>query len=242
MSKDSNSRKIGLYVTVIFHITVIAVLMGVSLKKTIDRSDNLLMEFMNEQQIEELKELEEKLKDEELNKKGEEALYQDLAEIKNIAIDESGQLKDDRGTDAEDLYKRHEELMKELENAQKYDTDSPEEEAYIPEDHKKDSPKILPNKIENSAATITFKVEGRNPIYYGMPAYKCMHSGLVTVQVIVGRNGNVTDAKIIEEQSDTDPCIQKEALAAAKATRFTASETAPKKTAGTIVYIFIRQY
>ena len=90
MKQDSKSKRIGLYITVIFHVTVIAVLMGISLKNTIDRTDEIILDLLSEKEMKEFQELEEQLKQQELNEKGEEALREaQLAEIHNMAIDES---------------------------------------------------------------------------------------------------------------------------------------------------------
>ena len=244
MKEDSKSKRIGLYITVIFHVTVIAVLMGISLKNTIDRTDEIILDLLSEKEMKEFQELEEQLKQQELNEKGEEALREaQLAEIHNMVIDESsGALKDDRGTDADDLYKQHEELMKELEEVRQMDTGETDDEISMPEDTKQEEEaKILPNEIETGLATIRFSVDGRHPTRYRIPAYKCENAGMVVVKILVSPNGQVVHAEVIEDQSDPDKCNHEAALRAAKESRFNASTTAPAKVPGTITFIFFPQ-
>ena len=136
MNKDHKGSRIGLYVTVIFHITVIVFLVANGLKSTIERTDDILIELLNEKEMEELQQqLEELERLKEMSNEGEASLYQEqqYEKVRNLAVDEAGELKDDRGTDAEELYRQHEKLMQELEEGKNQPSEEAEEEVAVPE-------------------------------------------------------------------------------------------------------------
>lgn len=239
MRKDWKGNRFGLYVTVIFHITVIVFLIANGLKATIDRSDNITIDFLSE---EDSKELEELKRLEELSKKGEAAVYdQQYEQIRNMAVDESGELKDDRGTDASELYAEAERLRKELEEGKNRSVET--EEDYVARPEKKTTAeKRIPNVVNKGAVTIRFSVDGRHVVRYDNPAYKCFEGGTVVIQVTVGKNGKVAKAEVIESQSSQNSCLRNAALKDALGTRFNSSTSAPEKQYGTITYNFIPQY
>jgi TonB family protein len=73
-----------------------------------------------------------------------------------------------------------------------------------------------------------------------IPAYRCLNDGKVIVAATLDRNGNVVEAKI-ESGSTTDPCLQREALASARASALNLDTAAPNRQNGTITYLFVRQ-
>ena len=114
----------GLYLTVIFHLTVIIVLLLYSIDSTLKREESFVLDFSKQEEIER-KEKEEIFK-EDISRRLDEmiaAAQSNSAPIRNIAVDAgSTRLKDDRGTDAEQLYKDAERLAKEKEDALAADT------------------------------------------------------------------------------------------------------------------------
>ena len=109
----------------IFHLTVIIVLLLYQIDATVRREESFVIDFSKQEEIErQQKEMEELEK--ELSKL--EAIRQRLEEkisgtstpsVRNIAVDRGAFLKDDRGTDAEQLYKDAERLAQDLKNALK---------------------------------------------------------------------------------------------------------------------------
>ena len=118
----SKEDKAGLYITVIFHLTVIIVL-AISQLSTIAVKDmSFMLDFSKYEEKEKLEE-ERKFKEDvsrRLDRLLGYASAQNPEEIRNIAVDaSSGPLKDDRGTDAEDLYRDADRLQQELDVREK---------------------------------------------------------------------------------------------------------------------------
>ena len=121
MSKRlSTEDKAGVYMTVIIHLAVIIVLLISGLGYSLKSENSFVLDFSKYEDIEKLQREAEKLEKELAFKQSiADKLEKDLAaagarsEVRNVAVDRS-QLKDDRGTDAEKLYKDAERLQKEL--------------------------------------------------------------------------------------------------------------------------------
>ena len=118
MKKENRA---GLYLTVIFHLTVIIVLLLYSIDSTLRREESFVLDFSKQEEIER-REKEEVMK-QDISRKLEDmiaaARQQASNQIRNIAVDAGSQLKDDRGTDADQLYRDAERLARELKNGQK---------------------------------------------------------------------------------------------------------------------------
>ncbi|MBQ5411380.1 MAG: hypothetical protein IIU20_06385, partial [Bacteroidales bacterium] len=101
----------GLYITVIFHLLVIIVLLASQISSALRKGESFLIDFSKQEIIEEKKK-EENLK-EEVKQKLDRMLdsYAGVP-IRNIAVDRSSTLKDDRNTNAEELYKEAERLAR----------------------------------------------------------------------------------------------------------------------------------
>ena len=158
--------------------------------------------------------------------------------IRNIAVDAGSALKDDRGTDAEELYKEAERLAQELKNGQQLE-DATEETVEL-EPQKK--PEKKEEKKEYSGpSVVSYNLEGRKASTLKIPAYRCYGSGDVTVIITVDNSGRVVGAKVMEEISSDDSCLRSFAIRAARLSRFSASSTAPPRQTGEILYRFIAQ-
>ena len=237
----------GLLITVIFHLTVIIVLLVQQLHVAKQREESFVMDFTKQEEIErQEKELEELLKEmekkEEILKKLEQKMASTpskASEIKNLAVNSGGQLKDDRGTNADQLYKDAAKLEEKLKNGQKsaIHEDAQNETVEHPGKSGNDE-----NKKEYSGPSVlSYTLDGRTATKLPIPAYKCYGGGQVTVIIQVGRNGNVLNAQINEAVSATDKCLREYALRAARQSWFSKSNTAPERQVGEIVYQFIAQ-
>ena len=158
--------------------------------------------------------------------------------IRNIAVDRSSTLKDDRNTNAEELYKEAERLARELENG--YEIDEPDD--YIPIS-KPVSQKKEPQKKQqySGPSVVSYDLAGRKASRLSIPAYRCFGAGHVTVIITVDPSGNVVNAKIQEDVSSNDKCLRDFAIRAARTSKFSASSSAPPRQIGNIVYMFIAQ-
>ena len=159
-------------------------------------------------------------------------------DYRNIAVDR-GSLKDDRGTDAEQLYKDAARLQADLENGSK---------AALYEDARNETVDTRPTdkgddrqKEYGGPSVVSYNLDGRKASHLKIPAYKCMGEGRVTVIIIVDPGGNVVQAKVQSETSSTDNCLQNFAVRAARLSKFSASQTAPARQVGDITYEFIAQ-
>ena len=231
----------GLYLTVIFHLTVIIVLLLYSIDSSIRKEESFVLDFSKQEEIE--KREKEEIFKEDISRKLDEmiaAARSSSAPIRNIAVDAgSTHLKDDRGTDAEQLYKDAAKLAKDLREGHKdaIHEDAREETVEMQHQNKSDE-----NKKEYSGPSIvSYTLDGRKASHLKIPAYRCYGAGDVTVIITVNNAGQVVGAKVMESISSEDQCLRNFAVRAARLSRFSASTTAPANQTGEILYRFIAQ-
>ena len=239
LSRLRSEDKAGLYITVIFHLTVIIVLLVYGIDSTLKREESFVLDFSRQEEIERV--MKEKAFKEDISKRLDQLIEmsrQSSEPIRNIAVDAGSALKDDRGTDAEELYKEAERLAQELKNGQQLE-DAREETVEL-EPQKK--PEKKEEKKEYSGpSVVSYNLEGRKASSLKIPAYRCYGSGDVTVIITVDNSGRVVGAKVMEEISSDDSCLRSFAIRAARLSRFSASSTAPPRQTGEILYRFIAQ-
>lgn len=239
LSRLRSEDKAGLYITVIFHLTVIIVLLVYGIDSTLKREESFVLDFSRQEEIERVQK--EKAFKEDISKRLDQLIEmsrQSSEPIRNIAVDAGSALKDDRGTDAEELYKEAERLAQELKNGQQLE-DATEETVEL-EPQKK--PEKKEEKKEYSGpSVVSYNLEGRKASTLKIPAYRCYGSGDVTVIITVDNSGRVVGAKVMEEISSDDSCLRSFAIRAARLSRFSASSTAPPRQTGEILYRFIAQ-
>lgn len=228
----------GLYITIIFHLMVIIVLLIYQIDNTLRREESFVLDFTRQEEIE--KQKQEQMFKEDISKRIDEmieAARNSGEPIRNIAVDAGSKLKDDRNTDAEQLYKDAERLAQELKAGQTVE-DATDEAVELPEQQKKDNPK----KEEYSGpSVVSYTLDGRKASHLKIPAYRCYGSGDVTVIITVNNSGMVVGAKVLDEVSSNDQCLRDFAIRAARLSRFSASSTAPHNQTGEILYRFIAQ-
>lgn len=199
-------------------------------------------EELEKQEKELAEQLEEIKKQEDILKKLEEKIANtpsSQSSVRNLAVDASGQLKDDRGTDADQLYKDAAELDAALKNGQKsaIQEDAQDETVELPgKGGKKEEAKEY-----SGPSVLSYTLDGRKATHLPIPAYRCYGAGDVTVIITVNNAGQVVRAKVMEEISSTDNCLRSFAVRAARLSRFSADPNAPANQTGEIVYRFIAQ-
>ncbi len=238
----NKESRAGLYITVIFHLTVIIVLLVYQIDATVRREESFVLDFSKQEEIERIeKEIAFK---EDISKRLDEmiAAAQNSGEpIRNLAVDASrAQLKDDRGTDAEQLYKDAERLANDLKNGQKDAIEEDAREETVEMQHQK-KPDQKNQKEYSGPSVLSYTLDGRKASHLPIPAYRCYGSGDVTVIIKVNNAGQVVSAKVMEDISSGDNCLRSFAIRAARLSRFSASSTAPANQTGEIVYRFIAQ-
>ena len=232
----------GLYITVIFHLTVIIVLLVYQIDATVRREESFVLDFSKQEEIERIeKEIAFK---EDISKRLDDliaAAHNSGEPIRNIAVDASrAQLKDDRGTDADQLYKDAERLANDLKNGHKDAVEEDAREETVEMQHQK-KPDQKNQKEYSGPSVLSYTLDGRKASHLPIPAYRCYGAGDVTVIIKVNNSGQVVSAKVMEDISSGDNCLRSFAIRAARLSRFSASSTAPANQTGEIVYRFIAQ-
>jgi len=221
---------------------VIIVLLAVNLHKQIRAENTFVLNFTKQEELEKLQEQVKQLQKEKefqeaISRKLQEELAGSAPVYRNIAVDRAA-LKDDRGTDAEELYKEAERLAHELKDGQ----EQPQEEDEVAvEPIKKDEPKKEEAKPYSGPSVLSWSLDGRKATRLPIPAYRCYGAGEVTVIITVNNQGNVVNAKVDEKLSAHDGCLRTFAVRAARLSKFNASASAPARQMGTITYAFIAQ-
>ena len=232
--------KAGIYITVIIHLAVLIVLLATSLGFSLQSENSFVLDFSKLEELERLQAEVDRLKKEaEFQQAISERLEAELGAAsggyRNVAVDRAA-LKDDRGTDADQLYKDAERLARELKGG----FEAPDDgfTANVPS---KDDGKKKEQKAYSGPSVVSYYLEGRKASKLSIPAYRCMGAGEVTVLITVDNGGTVIAAKVNESVSSADACLRSFAIRAARLSRFSADPKAPARQQGNIVYQFIAQ-
>lgn len=237
MKRLSQEDKAGLYITAIIHLAVIIVLLASQIGYSIQRENTFVLDFTKQEEKEKVE------RQEQLRESVAEQLDRLLqaagsVPIRNVAVDRST-LKDDRGTNAEELYKDAERLAQELRNGQQQNQ---QDDDFVDISHDKpDKPDNSSAKTYSGPSVLSWSLDGRKASKLPIPAYRCMGAGQVTVIITVDNAGNVVNAKVDGGISSSDGCLQAFAVRAARLSKFSASQSAPARQMGVITYLFIAQ-
>ena len=206
------------------------------------KEESFVLDFSKQEEIE--RKAKEQIFKEDISRRLDEliaAAQSSDGQIRNIAVDASrAQLKDDRGTDAEQLYKEAERLANELKNGQRDAIEEDAIEETVEMQHQK-KPDNRQQKEYSGPSVVSYSLDGRKASHLKIPAYRCYGSGDVTVIITVNNAGMVVNAKVMEDISATDRCLRDFAVRAARLSRFSASQNSPSNQTGEIVYRFIAQ-
>ena len=236
--KLTPDQKAGILITAIVHLAVIVVLLLFGIGYSAQRENTFVLDFTKQEE----KEKEEA--HEELHRNAMEQLENLIATartqpVRNVTVNRS-QLKDDRNTDADQLYRDAERLAQDLKDGQNRRIEDPE-------DFVQDPVQTTPSKPEpkkqaySGPSVLSWQLDGRKATHLPIPAYRCIGAGQVTVIITVNNQGTVVDAKIDDGASSNDGCLRSFATRAARLSKFNASTTAPARQMGTITYAFIAQ-
>ena len=237
MKKLTPDQKAGLYITVSIHLAVIIVLLAARIGFEVQRENSFVMDFTAQEAAEKLQE---RLR---MQERIEAQLEQMISDpggvpVRNVTVDRSS-LKDDRGTDADELYREAERLAKELQEGQSRADESQDSFAAIQEEKKEK--KTEQAKPYSGPSVLSWSLDGRKASRLPIPAYRCYGGGEITVIITVNNRGDVLNAKVDENVSSRDRCLQEFAVRAARLSKFSASVDAPARQMGTITYSFIAQ-
>lgn len=230
-------QQAGLYITVSVHLAVIIVLLAARIGYEVQRENSFVLDFTAQEAAEKLQE---RIR---LQEKVQAQLEQMISAqggvpLRNVTVDRSA-LKDDRGTNADELYKDAERLARELKDGQNR-PDEPQDSFAAVEEEKKDS-KPEEAKPYSGPSVLSWSLDGRKASRLPIPAYRCYGAGEITVIITVNNRGDVVNAKVDDGISSTDRCLHEFAIRAARLSKFSASAEAPARQMGTITYAFIAQ-
>ena len=235
--KLTPDQKAGLLITAIIHLAVIVVLLLFQVGYSVQRENSFVLDFTKQEE----KEKEEAK--EELHRSALEQLENLISAarsepVRNVTVNRS-QLRDDRNTDADQLYRDAERLAKDLRDGQNRKADDPDDFVQDPVT----KPSEAPRKKEtySGPSVLSWYLDGRKATHLPIPAYRCVGAGEVTVTITVNNQGTVVDAKVDEGASSRDGCLRSFAIRAARLSKFNASSSAPARQMGTITYAFIAQ-
>lgn len=242
MRRLSQDEKAGIYTTVIVHLAVVIVLLIAGLDWSIRSENSFVLDFSKLEEKERLEEEIERLQEEAAFRQSiAERLEQELqtTPVKGVAVDR-GALRDDRGTDAEQLYRDAARLQEELDRGYEVKQDDVADPGQVIPEQKEE--KKEQTTVYSGPSVVSYLLEGRKASHLPIPAYRCLGAGQVTVLITVDPAGSVVGAKVDDAVSSKDGCLRSFAVRAARLSKFSAKADAPARQQGNIVYEFVAQY
>lgn len=223
--------------TLIFHILLLAtfILAGVDTSGYF-KDEGIVIDF---EEIPDIPPLEEEQQDE--NTEATESEEANISSMSNRAVNKAAPKTKDKLL--------NDDFMREMEAAQKLAQDVSNqlkkeivdiEDMPMPEvtnDEQTDSDEK--NVINYGESRNYYELKDRYHTRFFIPTYLAQKGGVITVDIIVNRNGKVISA--IVRNSEQFPTLSRFAKSAALRSRFNKSPQAPEKQKGTITYTFIAQ-
>ncbi len=237
--KIDTDDKAGLYLTLIFHLVIIIILLAYSIHKQLKTETSFVLDFTAQEELEKRQAHEQMVASvsEELDALIKAAQQQGKTP-RNVAVDVNAPLKDDKRSDGRDVYDKARRLQEKLDQSRKDAQKASDSDDNIDLGGENNSAE---NESYTGPAVISYSLDGRKAMSLPVPAYKCLGAGDVTVTIVVNRKGYVVAEKVMESVSSTDQCLRDYALKAASRSRFSSSKDAPERQGGQIVYRFISQ-
>ena len=243
-------RLVGILGAVIIHLIAGIIFMSFQIKSLRQtRTDNFMVEFAAEKEIEPTQKLIE------LPAASVEKILEDDPEMLNIARNLSN--KADQKINADDYIDMvKEELIKSgklgsdnyIDEQKKSAADNSDEKISIERDSSgikaKDSREESQKMASNykGPTRIFYDLPGRTHSYLPIPIYLCQGSGFVSLSIEVNQKGEVVKAQVISRESTTsDPCLIETAVETALISRFNSDANSPKIQTGKLSYLFVAQ-
>ncbi|MBO7479676.1 MAG: hypothetical protein J6T49_04360 [Bacteroidales bacterium] len=246
MSKENHKRenRVGLYTTLIFHFSLIIILLIASIGGVVSKENTFVLDFTRQEQRQKEKEVEQmrQMVSEEVDNLLAMARSQS-SQVRNVAVDANERLRDDRNANPSRVYDEARELQRKLDAAAQLSKqmDAAEAQNFASLDAKEEKSDNNNAPAYSGPSVISYDLKDRKAQSLPVPAYRGYGGGDVSVKIYVNQKGRVIKAEVIESASAKDASLWNFAVAAAQKSRFTASTTAPDPQIGSIVYRFIRQ-
>ncbi len=239
--KPDRDDKAGLYLTVIFHLVILIILLAYSIHKQLKTETSFVLDFTGQEELEKRQQYEAM----------QASVSAELDELiraaaqgstpRNVAVDANlqSELKDDRHSSPNEVYDEARRLQEKLDQSRRDAERARDSEDDIDLGNSRPDTET---EAYRGPSVISYSLDGRKAMSLPVPAYKCMGAGDVTVTIIVNRKGYVVSEKILESVSSKDQCLRDYALKAASRSRFSSvSKDAPERQGGQIVYRFVSQ-
>ncbi len=170
----------------------------------------------------------------------------DWSSVRNRSSNETSldeRVKDDRGTDAQELNQQAQEAQEAIDANRKAYEQALDEIAAAREQGSQSDDKEQGERRDvkvqgNVTVSYTFTDPTRHAQHLVVPAYQCQGGGEIVVEVTLNRQGKVERAKVAK---GSDRCMSETAINAARHSTFDRNSSAPESQSGTITYIFIPQ-
>jgi len=178
-----------------------------------------------------------------------------LQNVKNISSNDA-----EKNKSFNDYYKEAENMVNNTKAKDNFTANDYADKRYLAKDYSKDNSfftsEANSNKEQNSThnnnsaskstyagnAIITYNLKGRKAVRLPVPAYQCLGSGTVVIEVNVNNLGVVKSASIISSNTSlNEECLSNAALKAAQNSKFEIDLNSQPITKGTINYKFIGQ-
>jgi hypothetical protein len=230
--------KVGIYVTVIFHLCFIIALMGLKISTLSERIPSTIeIDFDNEKEEqqrkrEETRSIERELAEEAYRLRRELAAEMASERLRNAAVNQEtpkDNTKDNVLEENEAVQRRIANTYRMMRRQQSSD------DAALPSVAKENTAA----KAYTGPSVLSYFVKGRKAAYLPVPVYKCEAGGRVVVIITVTETGSVVDAQVDKRESSADECLLLSATEAAMRSKF--NVMAGSRQQGSITYQFISQ-
>ena len=174
----------------------------------------------------------------------------DFSDVRNAASNDNAeqlnsQLRDDRGTQASQLYEDAGKLDEAMNaNRELYEAGLMQEQEILSQRSEEGGNEETQQNIQikgNVTVRFSFADPVRNSVNLIVPAYLCEGGGTIELYVTLDNNGKVVATAVNKAASSADECMQMSAINAAEKSRFNVDPNAPSRHKGTITYTFIPQ-
>ena len=241
--KDS---KVGLYSTLIFHLSIVIILLLASIGGMMSPENTFVIDFTKQEELEkemQVEEMKQKVSDEVDNLIAMAKASASGQQVRNVAVNANERLRDDRNANPSRVYEDARELQRKLDAAaeRSKQLDAADAENYADPNNTPEKKTDKDTPAYSGPSVLSYDLEGRVASSLKVPAYRAYGAGDVSVKIYVNRKGNVIRAEVIEGVSASDPSMRDFAVNAAKKSKFNASSTAQDPQIGSIVYRFVRQ-
>lgn len=232
--------RVGFYTTLVFHLSVLIVLLVVSIGHVASVENTFVLDFTKQEELEKLqKEIE--LQQQVTRDLEDQLARQPQQRIRNVAVDAGSKLKDDRFKNPSEVYDEARELQRKLDASKRDALAQQAAEEAVDLDKPDQTVAEEAASAFKGPSVISYEVEGRKALSLPVPAYKGYGAGDVLVDIEVNPAGRVTAARVRADGSTADASLHSFAVEAAKRSRFSASSDAARSQPGWILYRFIAQ-